>query len=39
VARQRARERQKIIGLALVALFILVLAFLRFGKSIPWGAR
>ena len=39
VARQRARERQKLIGLLLVALFILVLAFVRFGKTIPWGAR
>ncbi len=39
VVRQRARERQKLLGLLLVALFILVLAFIRFGKTIPWGAR
>ena len=39
IARQRARERQKLLGLLLVVLFILVLAFLRFGKTIPWGAR
>jgi len=39
VARQRARERQKLLGLIVVALFILVLAFVRFGKTIPWGAR
>jgi hypothetical protein len=39
IARQRARERQKLLGLLLVVLFILVLAFVRFGKTIPWGAR
>jgi hypothetical protein len=39
MARQRARERQKLIGLLLVALLILVIAFLRFGHTIPWGAR
>jgi hypothetical protein len=39
IARQRARERQKLVGLLLLALFILVLAFVRFGKTIPWGAR
>ena len=37
--RQRSRERRKLIGLLAVALFILLLAFLRFGKTIPWGAR
>jgi hypothetical protein len=37
--RQRARERVKLVGLLVIALFILVLAFLRFGKTIPWGAR
>jgi hypothetical protein len=39
IARQRARERQKLLGLLLLVLFILVLAFVRFGKTIPWGAR
>jgi hypothetical protein len=39
VARQRARERQKLLGLLVVVLFILALAFVRFGKTIPWGAR
>jgi len=39
IERQRARERQKLIGLIVVALLILVLAFIRFGKTIPWGAR
>jgi hypothetical protein len=39
LARQRARERQKLLGILLVAAVILVLAFLRFGKTIPWGAR
>ena len=39
VARQRLRERQKLVGLMLLVLFIVVLTFLRFGKTIPWGAR
>jgi len=38
-ARYRSRERMKLIGLLVIVLFILVLAFLRFGKTIPWGAR
>ena len=38
-ARHRSRERRKLIGLLAIVLFILVLAFLRFGKTIPWGAR
>jgi len=37
--RRRARERRRVIGLLALALFILVLAFLRFGRTIPWGAR
>ncbi len=37
--RQRSRERRKIIGLLLIALLILVIAFVRFGRTIPWGAR
>jgi hypothetical protein len=37
--RHRVRERRKLIGLLAIALFILVLAFIRFGKTIPWGAR
>ena len=39
IARQRLRERQKLLGLMLLVLFIAVLAFVRFGKTIPWGAR
>lgn len=39
IARQRSRERQKLVGLLLVALLILVIAFIRFGRTIPWGAR
>ena len=39
IARQRARERQKLVGLLLLVLFTLVLVFVRFGKTIPWGAR
>ena len=38
-ARYRSRERLKLIGLMVVVLFILALAFFRFGKTIPWGAR
>jgi hypothetical protein len=38
-ARQRSRERQKIFGLLLIVLLILVLTFVRFGRTIPWGAR
>lgn len=38
-ARQQSRERKKLIGLIVIALFILALAFLRFGRTIPWGAR
>jgi len=39
--RQRllARERVKVLGVLLIAIAILALAFLRFGKTIPWGAR
>jgi hypothetical protein len=37
--RYLARERRKVIGLVIIAIFILALAFLRFGKTIPWGAR
>ena len=38
-ARYRSRERVKLVGILVVVLFILALAFLRFGKTIPWGAR
>jgi hypothetical protein len=38
-ARQRVRDQRKVIGLLAIALFILLLAFLRFGRHIPWGAR
>jgi hypothetical protein len=37
--RVLARERRRVIGLLVIALVILALAFLRFGKTIPWGAR
>lgn len=37
--RSLARERRKVFGLLLIALIILAIAFLRFGKTIPWGAR
>ena len=37
--RQKSRERIKLIGLLVIALVILIIAFVRFGKTIPWGAR
>ena len=37
--RRRSGERVKVLGLLLIALFILILAFVRFGKTIPWAAR
>jgi hypothetical protein len=36
---QKLRERIKLIGLLVIALVILIIAFVRFGKTIPWGAR
>jgi len=39
VVRQRARERRKLIGVVVIVVFILALAFFRFGRTIPWGAR
>jgi hypothetical protein len=36
-ARQRARDQRKLIGLLAIALFILLLAFIRFGKHVPLG--
>ena len=37
--RQKSRERVKLIGLLAIALLILLIAFFRFGRTIPWGAR
>ena len=37
--RQNSRERVKLVGLLVIALVILVIAFVRFGRTIPWGAR
>jgi hypothetical protein len=37
--RQKSRERLKLVGLLVIAFLILAIAFLRFGKTIPWGAR
>jgi hypothetical protein len=34
-----SRERRKVAGLLILLIGILVLAFLRFGTTIPWGAR
>jgi hypothetical protein len=38
-ARYRSRERAKLFGLLALIVVILALAFLRFGRTIPWGAR
>ena len=37
--RQKSRERVKLVGLLVIALLILLIALVRFGKTIPWGAR
>ena len=37
--RHRSREGRKLIGLLVIVLFILAMAFFHFGKTIPWGAR
>ena len=37
--RYHSRERLKVLGILLIAFLILILAFVRFGKTIPWGAR
>jgi hypothetical protein len=36
--RQKSRERINLVGLLVIALLILLIGFLRFGKTIPWGA-
>lgn len=37
--RQNSRERVKLVGLLVIALLVLIIAFVRFGRTIPWGAR
>ena len=37
--RQKSRERLKLTGLLVLALVILLIAFVRYGKTIPLGAR
>ena len=37
--RQKSRERLKLVGLLVIAAAILLIALVRFGKTIPWGAR
>jgi hypothetical protein len=37
--RYHTRERAKVFGLLVLVIFILALAFFRFGRIIPWGAR
>jgi len=39
IARQHARERQKLLGILMILLLILAVAFARFGRTVPWGAR
>jgi len=36
--RQKSREHIKLVGMLVFALLILLIGFLRFGKTIPWGA-
>ena len=37
--RLLTRERRRVFGLLVIVLIILAIAFLQFGKTIPWGAR
>ena len=37
--RRMARDRVRVIGMLAIVVFILLLTFLRFGKTIPWSAR
>jgi hypothetical protein len=37
--RRMAQDRVRVIGMLAIVLFILLLTFLRFGKTIPWSAR
>jgi hypothetical protein len=37
--RQKSRERLKLTGLLILGLLTLLAAFVRFGKTIPRGAR
>jgi hypothetical protein len=37
--RRLAHDRVRVIGMLAIVIFILLLTFLRFGKTIPWGAR
>ena len=37
--RQKLRERLKLVGVLVIAMLILLIAVVRFGKTIPWGAR
>jgi hypothetical protein len=37
--RHLARERRKMFGLLAIAVIILVVTLLLFGRSIPWSAR
>lgn len=37
--RRLTRDRVRVVGMLAIVVFILLLAFFRFGKTIPWGAR
>jgi hypothetical protein len=37
--RRMAHDRIRVIGMLAIVLFILLLTFFRFGKTIPWSAR
>ena len=38
-ARRLAHDRIRVIGLLAIVILILLLTFVRFGKTIPWSAR
>ena len=37
--RRLAHDRVRVFGVLVIVLFILLLAFFRFGHTIPWAAR
>jgi hypothetical protein len=37
--RRLAHDRIRVLGLLIIVVFILLLTFVRFGKTIPWSAR
>jgi hypothetical protein len=37
--RRMTHDRVRVIGMLVIVVFILLMTFVRFGKSIPWSAR